>query len=313
MEFIFIILGLVGLVVGAELTIKGALVFADHYKLSNAFVGLTILAVGTDLPELFIVLTGSLYTLGGVEMSDLVIGEIIGSAMAQITIVLGLLGILGLISTQKKRIIRDGVMMLFSVLIVFLAGFDGTIDFVEGVVMVLVYVLYVWGLYKGEKVNKTFRLPKNISLIWASFYLFGGFIVLLFFSNITLDNAILLSTRFNIPQYIVGFLVVGLGTSLPELVTSLIAIRKKAVGMAIGNLFGSNILDVLCIVGIGATIADFSIHPSIIQFDIPFLFVVSLLVILLFLKTKKLSRKGSVTLVLIYVLFFVLKLSAATL
>ena len=143
--------------------------------------------------------------------------------------------------------------------------------------------------------------------------MFGGFIVLLFFSNITLDNAILLSTRFNIPQYIVGFLVVGLGTSLPELVTSLIAIRKKAVGMAIGNLFGSNILDVLCIVGIGATIADFSIHPSIIQFDIPFLFVVSLFVILLFLKTKKLSRKGSVTLVLIYVLFFVLKLSAATL
>tara|TARA_B100001964_G_C14143774_1_gene558727 strand:+ start:159 stop:1100 length:942 start_codon:yes stop_codon:yes gene_type:complete len=309
MEIFFIILGIAGLVVGAELTIKGAMAIARRYNLSYAFVGLTILALGTDLPELFIVLSGSFHKLAGIEMSDFILGEIIGSAVAQITVVLGVLGLLGLVAVNKKRLFRDGGMMVLSVVIMYLFGLDGQIQSIEGIFMVLIFLLYIWRLSKDEKVKKNTHVPHTVPILWGALSLFGGFFVLLYFSDMTLKNALLLSTKYAIPQYIVGFLIVGLGTSLPELVTSIVAVKRKAVGMAVGNLFGSNIVDILFIVGVGSAIAPNTIHPSLIKFDIPSLFLISVLVVLLFLFSKKLPKTGSVLLIVIYVLFVLWKLS----
>ena len=126
-ELILLILGLIGLVFGAKLVIKGALNLAEHFKISKLFIGLTILAVGTDLPELFTVITGAVMRLKGIETSGLIVGETIGSCFGQIALTLGILGLFGTLFLRKRELIRDGLMMVGSVVLFFLAGIDGVI------------------------------------------------------------------------------------------------------------------------------------------------------------------------------------------
>lgn len=308
-EMMFLILGIAGLWFGSELVIKSALNIAKRYKLSQMFIGLTILALGTDLPEVVVHTTGAIRRLGGVETSGLIVGETIGTCFSQIGLALGIAGLFGILIMTKRQLLRDGLALLSSVALIFLVGLDGYISRTEGIVLILIYLVYFLFLYRDEKVHeKIQRAPKERTLWPALFLLVVGFAILVYSSNLTVENALLISQKWGIAQSLVGILIVGVGTSLPELATSLSAVRKGAGALAVGNLIGSNIYDALFALGIGSAISGFNVSKDLLRFDIPALFVFSLVVLLLFRRKMKLERKESFLVIGIYAVYYIVKI-----
>ncbi len=304
-EFIFLILGLIGLVLGAHLIIKGALNIAEHFKISQVFIGLTILAIGTNLPELMVIINGSIHRLTGIETSGLIVSEAIGTCIAQISLTLGIVGLLGTsLFLTKNELIRGGAALLGSVALVFILGLDGKLSRIDGIIFILFYIIYFLSLYREEKgkERKVKRAPP-LRTGWAILSLLSGFTILIISSNFVIENAIILAEIWGISQSFIGAVIIGAGTSLPEIAVSISAVTKKATRLSIGNLVGSNIFDILLVLGLGSAISEFNVEKSLLLFDIPFLFITSIIVLIFFLTKNKLTKKEALFLIIIYSLY----------
>ncbi len=307
-ETLLLILGISGLLIGAELVTRGALNIGKHYKISNLILGLTILSFGSDLPELFINIQGAFNRLGGTETSGIIVGDVIGSNFGQIGLTMGIVGLFAVLKLTKKQIYRDGLVLITSTVLLFLVSFNGDITRIEGLILIIIYIFYVISLYREEKVKERVILPPKLHILWSTLSLLGGFALLYGASNLTLDNAVALSEKFNLSQSLIGVLLLGLGTSLPELAISITAIRKKAGEIAVGNLIGSNIFDTLIPIGAAAVIAELKISREIIIFDIPALLILSVLVLVLFRYKEKLRKRESALLIVAFIIYAVLKI-----
>ena len=159
MQEIFLILfGLIGLWLGTELIIKGAVNIAKYYELSQVFVGLAILSISTDLPEIIIAINASLHSaIDHPDTSGIIIGNAIGSSFIQISMVLGLVGLLGCLTFKKRHLYEVGIMLLGSVLLVTLLGIDGKITRVDGIVLIVVYLIYYFRLVHQERIAKKIK------------------------------------------------------------------------------------------------------------------------------------------------------------
>ena len=307
-EVLLILFGLTGLWLGTELVIKGAVNIAEYYKLSQVFVGLAILSIGTDLPEIIIAINASLHNaIGNTDTSGIIIGNAIGSSFSQISIVLGTAGLVGYLTLKKRHLFEDGVMLLGSVLLVILLGFDGNITRIDGIVLIVVYLIYYFRLFHQERIGKKIKKEFSKHIRKDIIYLIIGIIIIIFTSELVVDNSISFAENFGIKQSFVGIIILGLGTSLPELALALNGVRKKASGLSVGNLIGSNIFDMLIPVGMGATISELEIEKNLILFDLPFLFILSFIVLFFFYKKKGLQKIEAAVLVGIFVLYTTLK------
>lgn len=307
-EIFLILLGLIGLWLGTELVIKGAVNIAEYYKLSKVFVGLAILSIGTDLPEIIIAINASLHSaIENTDTSGLIIGNAIGSSFIQISIVLGSVGLLGFLSLNKRHLYEDGIMLLGSVILVILLGIDGEITRVDGIVLIVVYLIYYFRLFHQERIAKKLKKKLNKHIGKDILFLIIGIIVVIFASELVVDNSIRFAEDFGIRQSFVGIIIIGLGTSLPEFAIALNAVRKKAGGLSVGNLIGSNIFDMLIPVGMGASISELKIEKSLIVFDLPFLLLLSFIVLFFFYKKKGLQKIEAVILIGLFVLYATLK------
>jgi cation:H+ antiporter len=308
MALLFLILGLIGLVIGAHLVIRGSLNIAKHFKISQLFIGLTILAIGTDLPELVVHITGAIHRLQGIETSGLIVGETMGTCMAQITLAMGIIGLFVYLTLGRRKVIRDGIFMLVSVLLLFSLGFDGKLSRFDGIVLLLVYAVYFFIVQREEHIfDKIKRAPK-MYFFWSILSIISGFAILIYCSNLVVDNGVSLASAWGVPQSVIGVLLIGLGTSLPEIVLAIGAILRKAPMLSVGNLVGSNIFDLLFTLGIGTVISEFLVAKDILWFDAPYLFLASLLVILLFFRKKGIQKKEALLLIFVYVFYAVAKL-----
>ena len=310
MQEIFLILfGLIGLWLGTELVIKGAVNIAEYYKLSQVFVGLAILSIGTDLPEMVIAINAALHNaIGNTDTSGIIIGNAIGSSFSQISLVLGSVGLLGYLTIKRRNLYEDGGMLLGSVLLVILLGIDGEITRVEGIVLIVVYLIYYFRLFHQERIGKKIKKKFSKHIRKDILFLIIGIIIVIFTSELVVDNSISFAENFGIKQSFVGIIIIGLGTSLPELALALNALRKKASGLSVGNLIGSNIFDMLIPVGMGASISELKIEKSLILFDLPFLFLLSFIVLFFFYKKKGLQKIEAVILIGIFLLYATLKI-----
>ena len=194
-EFFLLIGGIIGLILGTHVIIKGALNIAEHFKLSKIFIGLTILAVGTDLPELVVHIKGAIVRLSGIETSGLIIGETVGTAMGQIALTLGIIGFIGgQLLLTKRELDREGTMLIGSVALFFLLGIDGELSRYDGGVLIIVYIIYFILLYKTEKKpEKDVKRAPPMKSAWAIISLVSGFILLIYSSNMVVDNAVYLA------------------------------------------------------------------------------------------------------------------------
>lgn len=298
MEILFLLIGLVGLWFGAEMTVNGSIDIARRYNFSHAFIGLTILSLGTNVPELFIMVTGSFEQIKGVDLSGLLVGNIIGSSLAQISLIAGLTAFFVSLTLTEKRMFRDGAMLIGSVLIVFLVAFDGQITQIEGFVLMLVYLLYFVSLFRGEKTGPRFHERSERPLAQSVFLLLAGLILLHFASDATITNAIHISDKWGIAQSLIGILVVGIGTSLPELATAISSGKNEAGSMGMGNLIGATIFNMTFVLGLGAGMHELVVTNRMRLFDIPFLFlIVTLFLLLVARKSDRLSKKEGVILI----------------
>jgi cation:H+ antiporter len=301
--------GIVGLVLGTELVVRGAVDIANHFKLSRVFIGLAILAIGTDLPEFVIAITAALNKLKGIETSGIILGDAIGSSFSQIGFVLGILGITGYVILTKEQIKIDGLVMLSSVVLLFLVGYDGTITQLEGLVLVLVYLIYYVSLYRRENTDEKIKRTPAFYPVWSFVLLVSGLAIVIYTSNVVVDNIVALAGRWGVSQVVIAILITGFGTSLPELAVSLGALIKGEGGLSVGNLVGSNIFDILVPVGTGAIISGLTISRNMLFFDIPALFVLSVVVLLFFFRIKGIQRKEAIIIFLLYAFYVLLKIA----
>ncbi|HEX5652658.1 MAG TPA: calcium/sodium antiporter [Chitinophagaceae bacterium] len=305
---ILIIAGLIGLWFGTKLIINAALGISKRFNLSHSFVGVAILAVGTDLPEVFVTVKAALLQLGGTESSGIITGNAIGSSISQITLILGVAGLLLSFKMARKDLWRDGIALLTSIVLLFAFGMDGMINRPEGLILFLMYLIYYIVLVRNKSLttddNSAGKDYSNTALIVL---LFVGFSLLIFSSHLVVENAMKLAHKWGVAQSFVGIAIIGLGTSLPELAVSVGAAIRRSAGMSVGNIIGSNIFDGFIPIGLGATISTINMERCLLRFDLPVLFAATLLV-WIFLKTKKgISKPEGFILIAIFLLYIALK------
>jgi cation:H+ antiporter len=304
LEILFLIGGILGLWLSAELLIRASQIIAGKLRISETFIGLTILSIGTSLPEIGVHISSSLRILKGIDVSDLAVATNIGSNTVQITAILGIIALFMRVHSTKKFMMRDYILMMCSIILLFLFCLDGVITRIEGFILLFSYILYL--AYLAQLEHFVYKIehnhPKKRVILFGLLIPFG-LLALFFFSDIIVDSARLLLTEVDVTQSLVGALIVGVGTALPELAGAIIALKRKSSGMSLGILVGSNITGPLFAVGIGALISSYTVSSRIIWFDLPAWFFVSAVVMLMFWRKLEIGKKEAIALLLIYIVY----------
>lgn len=301
MNYLLLLLGLLGLWFGTELTIRGALSLSKRIGLSEFVVGIVILAVGSDLPELAIAIDVGIKGIGNGGASDVVVGSALGSTLGQIGFVLGIAGLLATLTLRKRTVFRHGLFLLGSIVILGLFARDGDITRVEGIALVLVYIVYLMLVIadSANYQNMVEGSPPD-GLVLSIVLLLVGLVIVTISAHVTVEGAINVATSLGVSEAVVAILIVGLGTSLPELSISIAAVLKGRARMSVGNLIGSNIFDTLVPIGAAATISGVSFSPGFRDVELPFLFVLTTVVLLLFLRKLGIRKVEAVIVLAMY-------------
>ncbi len=307
-SILILLIGLTGLWLATDRIVKNATALASHYHLKETFVGLSILAFGTDLPELAVMLDASLFRVP--ESSGIVLGSAIGSSIGQISFVLGAVGFIGALYLSKKDTFYHGSVLCLSIVFLFAFSYDGEVSRLEGCILFLGYFLYIWWLFRESRdTYEGTDSPLKVSIFRAWIYIALGFLVLIASAELVVQGALALSYKFGLSSSSVAVVIIGLGSSLPELSLSGMALKHKKTGLSVGNIVGSNILDTLLVPGLGAMIAALTVDKAILWLDLPTLMVVTLIALYaLYTPSKNISRKGmrkhhAIILILLYGIF----------
>lgn len=315
-QLLLLMLGIFILWRASDITVDASKRLAKKYSISPLIVGLTIVSIGTSFPEIFTNVYAGFQIKAGVDVSDLAIGTTIGSQVSQITLILGITALVGALCVTKKSLKRDGTMLIVAILGMTLAGLDGRITPIEGLVLSTGYIIYIAYLYKTNMVFQNIKKEvkeKRLKEIRASTQFFAiavSIALLIIGGKLVVDNAYKMAVDYGLSEGLIGIFIIGLGTSLPELSIGISGMRKKARGISIGTLLGSNITDPMLSLGLGAMVAGFSFDMRLWAFDIPFWLIATCLVLLLLwhCKTERKHRRLGLTLIIIYGVFAVLKL-----
>jgi len=310
LDFLLLVCGLAGLWIGSETLIKGAMSLADRYRLSDPLFGMLVLAIGTDLPELFVAFDASFRSLAGEDLSGIVIGSAVGSSIAQFALVFGVAGFIGYPPMQRKFLPRNTFFLVGGIVAVFLFSLDGRISRLEGVLLILYYAAYLAVLIlrrvkidddRGEVAHKP---------AWQAWLTLAcGLVLLLIAAELTVVYAAEFATDVGLSNIAVSAIVIGLASSLPELSVSFVALLRKRGGLSVGNLVGSNVLDTLLVPGIAAVISPLIVAPAILLVDLPVLLVSTLLVLLFLYVTRRGVRGPEATiLLLVYISYVAVRL-----
>jgi cation:H+ antiporter len=310
-DLAFLLMGIAVVVAAARLALNNAIVIAQHYRVSEFFVGVGLLAVGSNLPEIVLSVTAALRNLSGEDASSLIVGNALGSCFAQFALVMGVAGMIGYLTMPRRYLQRHGVMLLASMLLLFVAGLDGAVSRLEGLVLVLAFALYVVFLFSEEGALEKVRARPlgNGWKVWLG--LMVGLLLVVVSSELIVHSAIGLALRWDVDQSFVAIAIVGVGTSLPELMISVGAVLKERAAISVGNLLGSNILDVLLPVGLASLVAPLRFDPGLLFFDLPALFLLSVLVLIFFLRTRGLQHREAAVLLSVFGAYLLTKMIQA--
>lgn len=266
MIYLFLCLGLLILLGGGKFLVDGASSLALKFGLSQGFIGLTIVAFGTSAPELLVSLNAALD-----GKSDIAIGNVIGSNIANISLVLGISATLFPIKINSSVFKVDYIVLIFSSLIFYILSLNGNISRLEG--FVLLFILILINIYFFFKLGKATAgdLEGDLILplpIWKSlFFLCLGIFGLYYGADLFVESAVGIASIFGVSERIIGITVIAIGTSLPEMATSVIAAVNKKTDIAVGNIIGSNIMNILAIIGVTAAISPIPVSEGFLNQD----------------------------------------------
>jgi cation:H+ antiporter len=304
MVYFLLGLGLVILLVGGKLLVDGASSIALKLGMSAGLIGLTIVAFGTSTPELLVSINAALK-----GNSDISIGNVIGSNISNLALVLGLSGLVYPIIIRRTHIRFDYAMMVFVTLVFYFLSLDFFLSFWEGVFLLTGMIAFNAYLFRNlgkplskaqENIEEEFNDVKTYSWIISIGFLIVGIIGLYFGSELLVTNAVLISREFGISERVIGVTIVAIGTSLPELITSIIAALSKRTDLALGNILGSNIMNILSIIGITAIINPIQISQPFIDSDYLWMIGISLLLFPLMKAKMRIAKPEGIILLLSY-------------
>lgn len=275
LQIVLFLVGLAGLCFGAEWLVKGASRFARSFNIKPIVIGLTIVAFGTSTPELVT------SVIAGIRhLNDIAIGNIVGSNIANIGLILGLAAIVRPLKIDMKLLYREMPIVIGISLLLYFMVWDGVLSRLEGTVLlggILMYVLYVYRVALKESKNveqeflefEEFIGATRDSLVKDIFWIILGLATLVGGAHLLVHSAIYIARVVGISELVIGLTVIAIGTSLPELATSLIAAIRKESDISVGNVLGSNIFNILAILGIASIIHPLQINPLSLRLDIP--------------------------------------------
>ncbi len=305
---IILIVGFVFLVKGADFFVEGSSSVAKRLKVPSIIIGLTIVAMGTSLPETAVSLTASL-----AGNNTLAVSNVTGSNIFNLMMVIGFCAILTPVAVANETVRRDIPFSIICAALLLGLGIWGMeLGRVDGIIFLVLFAGFIYVLVRsalkarkksaatenesvsGEEEIKILPVPKSL------FFIVIGIIGIALGGNWVVDGASTIATKFGISQTIIGLTIVAIGTSLPELVTSVVAARKKEVDMALGNAIGSNIFNILMVLGISSAISPIAfLQENII--DMVILLVFSFIGLLFAATKKSIGRKEGIIMVLLYV------------
>lgn len=266
MNILFVLGGLLGLVLGGEYLVRGAVALAQRVGLSPLVIGLTIVGFGTSTPELVTSVQAAM--LGA---PDIALGNIVGSNIANILLILGVAALIAPLAIERRSFARDGSVMLTATLLCLGVVLWGSVDRLAGVVCIAGLVGYLIFTFRTDRraakevaENAPVLVRMGLALLW----LLGGLVLTILSARFLVTGAVALAQAVGLSEAVIGLTIVAVGTSMPELVTSVIAARRGQSDVALGNVVGSNIFNILGVLGVTAVIQPVGVAAQIATLDI---------------------------------------------
>lgn len=311
MKYVFLVLGLVLLVKGADLFVTGASSVARRFHIPSLIIGLTIVAFGTSAPELAVSVTSALN-----GQSDIAVGNVVGSNMFNLLVVVGIAAFILPFKVKETIIAKEFPFVLLSCLALIVLIFDKPLDNgaaslinrTDGLVLLMFFGIFMYYLLsvalRAVKENKDEEVMVSLGMGRSLIYLVIGLAGVVWGGDLTVDAASAIARDFGMSEAMVGLTIVAVGTSLPELMTSVVAARKGESDIALGNVIGSNIFNVFFILGVTACITPVAVSAAV-AFDALLLAVISLIAFLFALTDRRFSKGEGLVLVALYAAYMI--------
>ena len=308
---ILIILGFVFLIKGADFLVNGASNIAKKLNIPEIIIGLTIVSIGTSMPELLVSITSALR-----GSSDMVMGNVIGSNVCNMLLILGGAAAIKAVRFQKEtRLIEIPLLLGFSLVFISICNTGTGITRLEAIFLIILFALFIVytivmskesGEFAKEEKEVFPQEEKSVPILKSIFYVVLGIVALKIGGDLTVDNAVAIAETFNLSEKIISLTILAIGTSLPELVTSVTAAIKGNSDIAIGNIIGSNIFNMLLIIGISAIISPITYNVTYnIQMAIFILSIIMLAIFPIIPPKNEMSRGNGITYLIWYAIYMV--------
>ena len=299
---LLLVLGFVLLIKGADFFVDGASSVAKKFRIPSIIIGFTIVAMGTSLPECAVSVTASL-----ANNNALAISNVVGSNIFNLMVVCGASAIFAPLAIQKSTLLKEFPFSIFCALLLLVLGYTSfNLGRMEGIVLLVLFLAYLlWMIFSALKNRQEIDEDVNILPTWKCLlFIIGGAIAIKYGGDFVVDGASFIATKMGFSQNLIGLTIVALGTSLPELVTSIVAARKNEVDMALGNAIGSNIFNILLVLGVAGAISPVAfIMENVI--DIILLTIMSAYVWILAWTKNHINKTEGISMILIYVIYLV--------
>ncbi|HOY38142.1 MAG: calcium/sodium antiporter [Bacteroidales bacterium] len=304
MNVLLVILGLLMLVVGSELLVRGGVSIAKRVKISPLIIGLTIVSMGTSTPELVVSVKAALQ-----GYPDMAMGNVLGSNIVNISFILGLTAVILAIPVNRETAVFSWPVLLLATVLLFGFSCDFKLARWEGIVFVALQVLFIVALYfrsKRKKQQDEEDSGKTYSIVVSILMLIASIAGLSFGAEFLVKGAVGLATHMGVDERIISLTIVAIGTSMPELITSVVAAMRKQMDISIGNLIGSNIFNIFTILGVSSAITPITVNPQSLYVDMTWAFGLVILLGLCFipLRNSVVKRWKGLLLVVAYMAYF---------
>jgi cation:H+ antiporter len=302
-DYLFLILGLAILIISGDFLVKNAIGLAKYFKVSDFIISATVIAIGTSLPELFVSVNAGIN-----GFADITVGNIVGSNIANIGFVLAVSGLIIGITTNRDFLIQDLLILIFVSLLFVIFLSDQKLNRIEGVILLVLFIVFI--VYNILKSKKQFNFAKidEYEPIKQKHPLLAILIILIssaglmYGSDFLVNSSVNIARSFGVSERVIAVTMVAVGTSLPEFVTSIIAALRKNVSVILGNIVGSNIINILFIGGLSAVVEPLKISPQMVSVDLlgMLFFAVLLLTMFVFPRKYKIGFVKSLMLIIFY-------------
>lgn len=310
-EYLKLLTGFILLIAGSEVLIRGGVGLANKLKIPAMLVGVTIIAFGTSLPELIVSLNAGFKGNDGIS-----VGNVVGSNIANILLILGLsCSVRPLVFNTKFINIDNFFLFLSTILFIIITALYGNLPRFGGILLLITFIIFMYfsinNALQTNKKNKVDQLltedelqilKKGQPILVSLFYIITGLSVLVFGADTLVNSAVIIARSFGVSEVIIGLTLVSIGTSLPELAASIMAAVKKENEMALGNIIGSNIFNILLILGTTASVIPLRVDEQIIKFD-NFVMLAATIIFLGFLAYKRIPRSAGLIFTISYFLY----------